>query len=321
MSVSFFSSSDCTDDFLSNVPTDTGSFPNWALREAKGVLAPANANSARIELNAEATGAGTIMNISWDNVILDGLSPPGLESSDQLYFAHFGNGQGFTSDTVLTNPSPTRTAARTVSYSDDDGNPLPVGFASAGDGIVPLAIASSVNFSIPPLGALTIATDGQGEVKAGAAVVTSDNPLGGVIRFSIPGIGIAGVGASQPLSEFIIPVRRKAGGINTGVAIYNTESTPVQIALKLHETLGQITPAGLEALQDGEPIATTSIEDFPAGGHVAKFINELFPDTDTDNFEGTLVVQVTGGKVAATALELGTQPGEFTTLPVTALQD
>ncbi len=153
VSVSFFSSSDCTDDFLSNVPTDTGSFPNWALREAKGVLAPANANSARIELNAEATGAGTIMNISWDNVILDGLSPPGLESSDQLYFAHFGNGQGFTSDTVLTNPSPTRTAAGTVSYSDDDGNPLPVGFASAGDGIVPLAIASSVNFSIPPLGA------------------------------------------------------------------------------------------------------------------------------------------------------------------------
>ncbi len=158
-------------------------------------------------------------------------------------------------------------------------------------------------------------------MKAGAVVVTSDNPLGGVIRFSIPGIGIAGVGASQPLSEFIIPVRRKAGGINTGVAIYNTESTPVQIALKLHEALGQITPTGLEALQDGEPIATTSIEDFPAGGHVAKFINELFPDTDTNNFEGTLVVQVTGGKVAATALELGTQPGEFTTLPVTALQD
>ena len=124
-----------------------------------------------------------------------------------------------------------------MNYSDDDGNPLPVGIASAGYGIAPLAIARSVNFSIPPLGALTISTDGQGPETSGAAV------------------------------------------------------------------------------------ATASIEEFPAGGHFAKFINELFPDTDTDSFEGALVVEVTDGKVAATALELGTQPGEFTTLPLTARQD
>ena len=246
----------------------------------------------------------------------------------KFYLAHLGNGQGSISDIVLTNPSAINTASGIVNFSDDNGLPLPVGIAAAGgDGArldaVALAsqVTSSVDFSIPPLGALTISTDGQGPVISGAAVVTSDNPLGGVIRFSIPNIGIAGVRASQPLSAFIIPVRRKAGGINTGVAMYNTESTPVQITLHLHQTPGQITPAGFETLQDGEPVATTNIDDFPAGGHVAKFINELFPDTDTDNFEGTLVVQVTDGKVAATALELGTQPGEFTTLPVTPLRD
>ena len=151
--------------------------------------------------------------------------------------------------------------------------------------------------------------------------MTSDNPLGGVIRLSIPEIGLAGVGASQPLSGFIIPVRRKAGDINTGVAIYNTESTPVQVTLDLHQKTGQITTTGFETLQDDEAIATASIDDFPAGGHVAKFINELFPDTDTDNFEGTPVVEVTDREVAATALELGTKPGQFTTLPVTPLQD
>ena len=95
------------------------------------------------------------------------LGPPLSSRQERLFFAQFGNGQGFTSDTVLTNPSPTKTAVGTVDYSDNDGNPLPVGLASAGDGIVALATASSVNFSIPPLGALTIATDGQGEVKAG----------------------------------------------------------------------------------------------------------------------------------------------------------
>ena len=40
---------------------------------------------------------------------------------------------------------------------------------------------------------------------------------------------------------------------------------------------------------------------------------------DWDDFEGTLVVEVSDGRVAAIALELGTQPGQFTTLPVTPL--
>ena len=46
----------------------------------------------------------------------------------------------------------------------------------------------------------------------------------------------------------------------------------------------------------------------------------LFPDADTHDFEGTLVVEVTDGRVAATALELGTEAGQFTTLPVTPLE-
>jgi hypothetical protein len=42
---------------------------------------------------------------------------------------------------------------------------------------------------------------------------------------------------------------------------------------------------------------------------VGQFIDTLFPDADTADFEGTLVVEVTGGTVAATALELGTSAG------------
>ena len=68
-----------------------------------------------------------------------------------LYFAHFGNGQGFTSDTVLTSSSSTSPATGRVDYSDNDGNPLPVGIAGAEHGIAALATASSVNFSIPHL--------------------------------------------------------------------------------------------------------------------------------------------------------------------------
>ncbi len=128
----------------------------------------------------------------------------------------------------------------------------------------------------------------------GSARVTATADLGGVIRFSIPDIGIAGVGASQPLSGFIAPVRRKLGGINTGVAIRNTGDQSVALDLKLRT-------------QEGVEVAAASID-------------ELFPGANTDDFVGTLVVQASVGEIVATVLELGDEPGQFTTLPVTPLE-
>ncbi|MDA2931185.1 hypothetical protein MYX84_14785, partial [Acidobacteria bacterium AH-259-O06] len=224
-----------------------------------------------------------------------------LEVSLAMYFAQFGDGQGLTSELLLTNPSATLTASGRADFLDDNGLSLAVSFAGQ--------VASSVDFSIAPLGVVTISTDGQGDLVVGSAVVTSDNNVGGVMRFSIANTGIAGVGKSQPLSGFIIPVRRKLGGINTGIAIHNTESQAVTLNLTLRDPQGQEVANGAK-----------TIENLPAGGHLAQFIDELFLTAETDDFEGTLVVQVTGGKVAATALELGTEAGQFTTLPVTALQ-
>ena len=131
--------------------------------------------------------------------------------SERLYFAQFGNGQGFTSDTVLTNSSATETISGQVDFFDGDGLPLSMGLTSGE--------ASSVEFEIPALGMTTIRSDGQGETMVGSAVVSSDRRVGGVVRFNISGIGIAGVSASQPLDGFITPVRRQLEGINTGVAI------------------------------------------------------------------------------------------------------
>jgi hypothetical protein len=132
--------------------------------------------------------------------------------------------------------------------------------------------------------------------------------LGGGIRFQIPGIGIAGVGASQPMSSFITPVRRQRGGINTGVAIQNAESQTVTLELTLRNSQGEEVPGGV-----------ATIEDFPGMGHLAQYIHELFPEADTDEFGGTLVVEVERGEVAAMAIEMGNEAGQFTTLPVTPL--
>lgn len=138
-------------------------------------------------------------------------------------------------------------------------------------------------------------------------MVSSDRILGGVIRFNLPGFGIAGVGTSESLTGFIVPVRREAGGINTGVALQNTGTTAITIRLSLRDE------AGVE-------VANRTIAGFAGRGHLAQFIDELFASADTNDFQGSLVVEVVGvGRIAATALELGTQPGEFTTLPVTPL--
>jgi len=234
------------------------------------------------------------------------LSTLSCGTGHRLYFAQFGNGQGLTSEIVLTNPSATDMVSGEIDFFDDEGLSLSVGIAGTG-------VTTRVDFSVLPLGAVTISTDGQGEVAVGAAVVSSEGPLGGVVRFSISGIGIAGVPASQLLSGFLAPVRRQSGGINTGIAIYNAASQAVTLNLTLQDVQG--TP-----VSNGE----TNIEDFPAGGHLAQFLGGagevLFPDANTEDFQGTLVVQVTGGSVAAAALELGTQAGEFTTLPVTPLE-
>ena len=56
---------------------------------------------------------------------------------------------------------------------------------------------------------------------SGSVRVVSDGPIGGMLRYNLPGIGEAVVGASQPVSDALFPVRRQAGGITTGVAIHN----------------------------------------------------------------------------------------------------
>lgn len=83
-------------------------------------------------------------------------------------------------------------------------------------------------------------------------------------------------------------------------------------AITLHLTLRDSSGAAVEG-----GVAERNLGD---NGHLAKFIDELFPEADTSDFTGTLTVTAEGGTIAATAIELGNQPGQFTTLPVNALQ-
>lgn len=222
---------------------------------------------------------------------------------DSLQFPQFGNGSAerLSSDVVLTNPSSNSQVSGTVDFSDDDGLPMEVGIVDQE------STTTSVGFTVEPLGAVTISTDGEGELIVGSAAVTADGDLGGVIRFDLPGAGIAGVGPGEVATGLIVPVRREEGGINTGVALINAGENTISLELSLRN-------------EQGEEVAAETILEFPGRGHSAKFVDELFPEYPTAGFRGTLVVRAVGGRIAGTALELDAAAAKFTTLPVTALQ-
>ena len=130
-----------------------------------------------------------------------------------LDFAHFANGNGTTSDLVFVNVS-TRPSGPglfpyhavilpsrpTLYFYDQEGNLLdPASVVDlTGDLVVTEDGALSIQTEMEPLGELTISTHGRGELVSGSVKVVSEGPLGGVLRYALPGIGVTGVGASPP---------------------------------------------------------------------------------------------------------------------------
>ncbi len=100
-----------------------------------------------------------------------------------------------------------------------------------------------------------------------------------------------------------------------GVAVTNLQdANPVDLTVRLFSLDGQL----LETVQVA----------LPAGGHLARFLSELFPDLDLADFEGILKVQ-SSGPVSAIVLQTRSDPDlacteagalcQFATLPVARL--
>ena len=96
-----------------------------------------------------------------------------------------------------------------IYFYDKGGNPIdPESVVDVtGDLEVTANGALSIQTEIELLGELTLSTHGRENLVTGSVKVTSDRPIGGVLRFDLPGIGVAGVGASQPVQDAIFPAR------------------------------------------------------------------------------------------------------------------
>jgi len=221
-------------------------------------------------------------------------------TAKQLYFPQFGQGQGLASSLFLTNPS-SLSATGQASFYGEDGQPLPVSVNGQ-------AVAATVSISLPAYGSAVLSTSGAGDLAIGSAKVTTTRAIGGVLRFAISGVGITGVGASAPAASVIVPVSRSQSRQSaTGVAII-APGAASNLTLTLRNVNGQAVSGGVKTLA------------LAANAHIAKYVHELFPQANTAEFEGTVTINAVGGQIAATAIELGSAPGEFTTFPVAPLQ-
>ena len=236
----------------------------------------------------------------------------------ELTFAHFANGDGITSDLVFVNLSTERSRPAPTPFHSDilplrpalyfyDTEGEPIAAESVVDITGDLEVMEDGGLTVltemEPLGVLTISTHGQGPLVSGSVRVAADEPIGGVLRFDLPGIGVAGVGASQPTRDVLFPVRRQEGGINTGVAVHNLGEEAMEVTCEL--------------MQGGTVLDDESIS-LAANGQSSWFINEvLFTGADTSDFAGSVRCEAVGeGLFSAVALEMDPGNRIFTTLPV-----
>lgn len=235
------------------------------------------------------------------------VAPPSPDSTrTRLAFPHVADGVqsllSITTALVLfnTTEAPSRV---TLDFFRSDAGPMNVEI----DGVT----ASSFDFDLPPRGVLKVETRGEGELQAGWARASMDQPLSGSAIFrvfrsaapSVQGMSSAG-GVSRALeTEVGVPasplyrdfrlLADTRGGLNTGLAVANVDPDENDVTTSLRITLHAA---------DGGRLDQTAAE-LPAGSHRAVFVDQLFPGRDFEGFSGFLSVErILGPPVAAVAL-------------------
>ena len=223
------------------------------------------------------------------------LSPP---SSDTVYFPHFADGGGWTTQVILVNPTD-GTIAGTVGFlgpgSDTEAvAPVVLGLEDGSTG-------SHFDYSIPPSSAQRFTTSNPtGRLAVGSvrATPSSGNAApSGLVVFSYAQDGKtvseAGVPALPKGTAFRAYVEasgtpEQAGSIRSGLAITNTADTSNTVTLEVTRLDGSLAVAPATLV-------------LPPLGHVARFLDQIFSLTDT--FSGILRVTSTAD-VAIVALRL-----------------
>ena len=194
-----------------------------------------------------------------------------------LHFAHSARGAGWRTDLVLVNPYP-----RTV----DAGVEV---FATGGT----LRTERQLHLQGLDIAEWELPTPTEG-VATGGVVVSALEKLGGFLRFRNDSGAALSVQAALVANAFIVPVSSQVERV--GVAVLNAGDADLTVVFRL-----------------GERGVYKTI---PAGGKVAQFVDELFPDTMAT---GALTVRTDSPHGQITVLALEQVGSSLVTLPATPL--
>ena len=164
-----------------------------------------------------------------------------ITATQRLYFAQFGDGDQAGSNVfskmTVANLNDDQAGTIAAEFRDQQGQFLEVDLNGQ-------IVSGQTVFPIPPGGVRSFRTDGVGPLRAGSVQISSDVQISGVVLFG-GSVGLAGVGASEPLRAFVAPIET-APGLNTGIAIMG---------------LGHDQTVQLELRDDeGRLVATASLE-------------------------------------------------------------
>lgn len=205
-----------------------------------------------------------------------------------------GAGGGWVTTILLANQS-SSTSFATVKFYDGNGAPMNVSINGQQ--------LTQVSLSVPALGVAQFQTDGTGSLAAGWADVQSDQPLSGTALFGFLSssgsfVNQVGAPAGTPLRA-LSAFAQSGAGVSTGVALANPNPAAASVTLTLFDS-------------NSNSVATASVS-IPANGHLAEYIEEMFPSIVLGNFQGKLNIVSTQPLIGLTLLQQGTL---FTSLPI-----
>ncbi|MBI4446896.1 MAG: hypothetical protein HY645_13445 [Acidobacteria bacterium] len=207
-----------------------------------------------------------------------------------LNFAHSVDGQNVRSVFHVANPSEVKTATFGFTFHDSNGLVLQ-----------PAPVTPSEGLTLEPLGSRVVSTAGTGpDIRVGSVRISSNVDLAATLIYDLPRFGEVGVGESTALRKFIVPVERsETKNANSGLAVANYSAASNKVILELRSPSGSVVLSKEITL--------------PPNGQSAKFLNEIFPEAQTNEFVGSITASATF-PIGAVALRL--RGNSLTTLPV-----
>lgn len=240
------------------------------------------------------------------------VAPLSGSSTSVVYFPHFADGGGWTTQVILVNPTDLTITGNIEFFGQGSGTTpaVPVTLVLEGR-----PLESSYSYSISPRSSGRFTTSNPaGATSAGSVRVTPDvgstSPSGlGVFSFVSGGVTVseAGIPALPKGSAFRVYVEAsgnpgQVGAVQSGIAVTDTSGTVNTVTLEVTHLDGSTVGA-----------ATTLL--IPPSGQVARFIDELL--TLPANFSGVLRVTSTADVAIVGLRARVNQRGDFmiTTTP------